>query len=234
MTLKVYHVNKEETDTAHNRLVFVVGTTPATEEREKEMDYASPDRFLTVVDLDKSDRHEVVTVPTLADARHVCISRDGMFALISYGDQNCVELWRVQDRFGNLQLVFCTRFTPPEQGTPDRKGGTGAAISGKARFCGELDAWAMATDGRSDIYIWHRATGQLLRTLRGAQYQDQFPDCGSISTVTSRMLRDYQMSLIVVSASTEGGVIMWEDSEMETQTQGEPPSGTVDRSAKTS
>lgn len=89
---------------------------------------------IPVVDLDKPSSHVVVTAPTLADARHVCISVDGMFALISYGDENCAELWRVQDGEGNIQLVFCTRFTPPDHDMPDREGSTRAVISGKARF----------------------------------------------------------------------------------------------------
>ncbi|KAG8925021.1 hypothetical protein FRC01_010780 [Tulasnella sp. 417] len=184
---------------------------------------ARPDELQSLrpllVDLDKPDWHDVDTAPTLADARHVCISEDGIFALISYGDENGAELWRVREQSGTVRLVFCTRFTPPNP--PAREGDRRAVISGKARFCGESDAWAVATDGRSDIYIWHRATGQLLRTLRGAQYRDQFPDCGSINAVTSRMLRDFKASFIVVSASTEGGVIMWEDPEGEAQTQGE-------------
>lgn len=183
----------------------VSGSTTITKKHGKRPNGTFAERWVMIVlDLNNPDHPIVATAPTLASARHICVSQDGIFALVSYEDANCAELWRVQDRSKNLQLVFRARFAPPDCG----KGGTPVKISGKARFCGEEDAWVMATDSRLDIHIWHRATGQLLHTLRGDSIRSKFPDCGSISTITSRMLHDCRIPMTVVSACTEG-VIIW-------------------------
>lgn len=74
----------------------------------------------------------VAQAPTLADARNICVSRDGRFALISYGDGNCPELWRLRDLKGNMELLFRGRFAP--HGPEAREGNTEDARFVKACF----------------------------------------------------------------------------------------------------
>lgn len=76
------------------------------------------------------------TVPSteavlLADARHICVSREGSFALVSYGNGDFPQLWQIQDRIGTIQLELCREYAPPRSSSSSHEL---PKISGKARF----------------------------------------------------------------------------------------------------
>lgn len=170
---------------------------------------AIPERRLMVIDADTNACFAEASI--LADARHICVSREGSFALVSYDNGDCPELWQLQDRHGIIQLELCRGYAPLSLSSSDREGSVQHTISGKARFCGESDEWVMATNGRSEIYIWDRATGHQLHTLQGTQILSKWPEYGStISTITSKTISDCKMNLTVVSTCTNGGVVIWE------------------------
>ncbi|KIO25401.1 hypothetical protein M407DRAFT_25304 [Tulasnella calospora MUT 4182] len=165
----------------------------------------------SVIDLDAvGGGRSVAEAPTLAEARHICVSKDGQHAIVSYADGSCPELWKLRDRAGKMQLLFRGRFTPMDPETTQRNGDPSPATAGKARFCGKSDEWVMATDGQSHIYIWDRYSRHLLHTLKGSQIRAKFENYSDISAVTSTVKHDRKASPIVVSACTKGGVIVWE------------------------
>lgn len=88
-----------------------------------------------VIDLDAvGGGRSVAEAPTLADARHICVSKDGHHAIISYADGSYPELWKLRDKSGKMQLLFRGRFTPMDPGATQRNGDPIPTTSGKARF----------------------------------------------------------------------------------------------------
>ncbi|KAG9040805.1 hypothetical protein FS837_013066 [Tulasnella sp. UAMH 9824] len=178
-----------------------------------------------VIDLDAAGGgRSVAEAPTLADARHICVSKDGHHAIISYADGSCPEVWKLRNKSGKMQLLFRGRFTPMDPGATQRNGDPIPTTSGKARFCGKSDEWVMATDGQSNIYIWDRFSRHLVHTLKGSQIGAKFENYSDISAVTSTVKRNRKASPIVVSACTRGGVVVWEYPD-EQEAHVEPGSG---------
>ncbi|KIO17627.1 hypothetical protein M407DRAFT_227814 [Tulasnella calospora MUT 4182] len=155
----------------------------------------------------------VAETSILAAARHICVSRDGKFALVSYDNGYCPELWQLRDDQGNFGLELWRDYAPPD---PSSSGGaTEHGISGKAHFCGESDEWVMATNGQSDIFIWDRDMGHLQHVLKGTEIRSKGSKYdGSITFITSKMINDSNKSMIsVVSTGRNGGVVIWECSD---------------------
>lgn len=85
---------------------------------------------------DGKQRRSVAVAPILAKARHLCVSSNGQFALVSYRDGDPPELWRLRSQSGRPQLVFRGRFFAPQapEKSSTSEGPTGHTVSGKARF----------------------------------------------------------------------------------------------------
>lgn len=167
--------------------------------------------------IDKQQRR-VAAAPILAKARHLCVSSNGQFALVSYRDGDPPELWRLRSQSGIPQLVFRGRFFTPQTLEKSENTSKAPTVSGKARFCGESDKWVMATDGKSNIYIWDRVSRQLLHTLKGSQIKEKFKHFSGINTITSAR-KDSQGGLLIVSECTEGGVVIWEESAAQAESK---------------
>ncbi|KAG8996738.1 hypothetical protein FRB90_012654, partial [Tulasnella sp. 427] len=110
---------------------------------------ALAEHCLMIIRLESTLSQHVVLAkaPTLADARHICVSGDGNFALISYRDKNGPSLWRLQEGDGNMRLIFRGRYSPHDPESRESSSDAENTVSGKAQFCGTSDEWVMATDG---------------------------------------------------------------------------------------
>ncbi|KAG8930057.1 hypothetical protein FRC01_003353 [Tulasnella sp. 417] len=93
---------------------------------------ALAERRLMVIDADSDACFAEASI--LADARHICVSQEGSFALVSYANGDCPELWQLQDSQGEIQLELCRGYAPPSASSPDREVGGQHSVSGKARF----------------------------------------------------------------------------------------------------
>ncbi|KAG8903723.1 hypothetical protein FRC01_009014, partial [Tulasnella sp. 417] len=95
----------------------------------------------------------------LADANRVAVNRTGMFGLL-------------RDSKDRVRLELCRVYAPATKGSTDHKQAATSGIVGKAHFGGEADEWVIACNGENEIYVWDRATGHMLHTLRSTQIQE--------------------------------------------------------------
>ncbi|KIO25365.1 hypothetical protein M407DRAFT_210637 [Tulasnella calospora MUT 4182] len=163
-----------------------------------------------LMDLDAP--RSIAQAPILADARNICVSRNGRFAVISYGDGSWPELWQLRDLKGRMQLLFRGTFAP--QGPQAQE-----EICAKERDplrpvaflnSGNSDKWVMATDGYSNMYIWHRVTRYLLHTLEPeADIDSHLKNHSSIHSITSTTMGESGGGMIVVSTCERGGGTIW-------------------------
>lgn len=70
----------------------------------------------------------------LSDAQHVAVSRDGKFALISYGGGTPPELWELPSPQNKTGLELRKVYNQVVSKNTDQKGATSIGIVGKARF----------------------------------------------------------------------------------------------------
>lgn len=75
-------------------------------------------------------------------------------------------------------------------------------------------------DLESNIYIWDRASRQPLHALGEKQIRDKFKLYSSISTITSPR-RSRQAGLVIASTCIEGGIIIWEEPAVSTESGSE-------------
>ncbi|KAG8955140.1 hypothetical protein FRC04_009597 [Tulasnella sp. 424] len=165
---------------------------------------AKPEGRLVVYDMDWNGQEHSVEVSILADTRGVAANRNGMFGLLSFGDGSFPELWQLRNSKGRVRLELCRLYAPATRGSPGR-------VAGKAHFGGESDEWVIACDGENEIYVWDRITGHMLHTLRSAQIR-QFAgslNAYDIATFACRTTKDNTTEMMLASASSSGGVIIW-------------------------
>ncbi|KAG8991861.1 hypothetical protein FRB90_001203, partial [Tulasnella sp. 427] len=137
-----------------NEFVLLVGTmrdegTSVRQSQRPTSALAEHCLMIIRVDLETSQHVVLAKAPTLADARHICVSGDGNFALISYRDKNGPTLWRLQDQDQDrkMRLIFRGRYSPNDPEPRESSSDAENTVSGKAQFCGTSDEWVMATDG---------------------------------------------------------------------------------------
>lgn len=71
-------------------------------------------------------------IPVWGDAQNVTVSRDGQFALVSYGSTAPPELWRIEiTKDGSVDLDLCRMYSPAT-GSGDE--GVACDLVGHARF----------------------------------------------------------------------------------------------------
>lgn len=145
----------------------------------------------------------------LNDAQHVAVSRDGLFALVSYADA-FPELWTLPNTQNKTKLELSQRYiwSPVLSKNADQKSVTPSGVAGKARFGGEYDEWVIASNGVNEIYVWDRITGHLLQTLRADQILGIAGHHVDIAAVTCRVLNK-GTAILMASASSSGKVVIW-------------------------
>lgn len=64
----------------------------------------------------------------------------------------------------------------------------------------------------NEIYVWDRATGHMLHTLRSTQIQEFSSSLNvyDIATFTCRVVQGNTTGMLLASASRSGGVIIWQ------------------------
>ncbi|KAG8955142.1 hypothetical protein FRC04_009599 [Tulasnella sp. 424] len=193
---------------------------------------AKPERRLVVYDMDwngegQAQARASVEASILADTQGVAVTRNGMFGLLSYGDGSFPELWQLRDSKDRVRLELCRVYAPSTTGSSDQKKAMSPRVVGKAHFGGETDEWVIACNGENEIYVWDRATGHMLHTLRSTQIQEFASDLNAydLATFACRTVRDNTTGMMLASASTSGGVIIWQSpSDREAQS---PASGSL-------
>ncbi|KAF7968597.1 hypothetical protein HWV62_30047 [Athelia sp. TMB] len=104
--------------------------------------------------------------PVMHDVRDITITKNGLFALISYEDKAPPQLWRIEmvkDREDpsivtarlNLRHTFMPK-VPID-------------FAGPSYFGGKDDQLVLCAGKAGDIHIWHRTSGALLRHIRGQE-----------------------------------------------------------------
>ncbi|KAG8975910.1 hypothetical protein FRC05_004841 [Tulasnella sp. 425] len=100
-----------------------------------------PQRRIIVYDIE----HTKVSaeVPVWGEAQHITVSRNGRFALVSYGSTAPPELWHIRiSATGNVSLELCHMYLPTPKAGVDE--GT-CEFVGRASFGGDLDEYVVAT-----------------------------------------------------------------------------------------
>ncbi|KIO25425.1 hypothetical protein M407DRAFT_25224 [Tulasnella calospora MUT 4182] len=175
---------------------------------------AKPERRLIgkVYDMDRNSVQAPIEASILTDANRVAVNRNGMFGLVSYGDGSLPELWQLRDSRGRARLELCRVYAPATTGSTDNKRAAAPGVVGKAHFGGESDEWVIACNGENEIYVWDRATGHMLHTLRSTEIQEFSGTLNAydIATFTCRVVQDSTTGMLLASASRSGGVIIWQ------------------------
>lgn len=79
-----------------------------------------------------------------------------------------------------------------------------------SHICSCTNAWPWTSE--NEIYVWDRATGHMLHTLRSTQIQEFASDLNAydLATFACRTVKDNTTGMMLASASTSGGVIIWQ------------------------
>ncbi|KIO25454.1 hypothetical protein M407DRAFT_8421 [Tulasnella calospora MUT 4182] len=125
--------------------------------------YRSPRSALPIYDID--NQRVSAVVPVWGDARHVTVSRNGKFALISYAAPVPPELWRIRVfSQGSVSLELCHMYLPPPatlEGAPST-----TEFVGQARFGGDSDEYIVAATKKGEVYIWDTQSSQLCHVAK--------------------------------------------------------------------
>ncbi|KAG8975911.1 hypothetical protein FRC05_004842 [Tulasnella sp. 425] len=107
-------------------------------------------------------------VPIWGKAQHVTVSRNGMFALISYAAPTPPELWEITPSAEeNVSLRLCHMYLPT---TGAAEGTTSLTeFVGQARFGGDADEYVVATTRSGEVYIWDAHSSELCHVIKDAR-----------------------------------------------------------------
>ncbi|KAG9049963.1 hypothetical protein FS837_008313 [Tulasnella sp. UAMH 9824] len=114
---------------------------------------------------DIDNQRVLAVVPVWGDARHVTVSRNGKFALISYAAPVPPELWRIRILAqGTVSLELCHMYIPP---SATSEGATSTPeVVGQARFGGDSDEYIVLASKKGEVYIWDAHSSQLCHVIK--------------------------------------------------------------------
>ncbi|KAG8929538.1 hypothetical protein FRC01_004188 [Tulasnella sp. 417] len=133
-------------------------------------DEVQPQRRILIYDID--NQRIAAVVPVWGEARHVTVSRNSKFALVSYAAPAPPELWQIRiSEQGAVSLELYHLYLPPT-GTSHTEGTQATTVTefvGQARFGGEEDEYVVATTKRGEVYIWDTHSSHPCHVVKDAR-----------------------------------------------------------------
>ncbi|KIO25453.1 hypothetical protein M407DRAFT_210621 [Tulasnella calospora MUT 4182] len=136
-------------------------------------DEVQPQRRILIYDIDNG--RVAAVVPVWGEARHVSVSRNGKYALVSYAAPAPPELWQIRiSEQGAVSLELYHLYLPPTV-TPHAEGTASTTeFVGQAHFgvfwgSGEEDEYVVATTKKGEVYIWEAHSSQLCHVVKDAR-----------------------------------------------------------------
>ncbi|KIO23691.1 hypothetical protein M407DRAFT_26893 [Tulasnella calospora MUT 4182] len=130
-------------------------------------DDVQPQRRILIYDID--NQRVAAVVPVWGDARHVSVSRNGKYALVSYAAAAPPELWRIRisEQGSGAASLELYHLYLPTTGTTHTEGiASTTEFVGQARFGGEEDEYVVATTKKGEVYIWDTYSSELCHFVK--------------------------------------------------------------------
>lgn len=157
-----------------------------------------PQRRIIIYDL----MHRKITteVPIWGEAQYITVSRNGRFALVSYGSTSPPELWFIGTSATSMAL--CHIYLPPS--TYRASEGT-CGFVGRASFGGASDEYVVATTKDGYIYVWASASTKVCLATHDPETRDKHGEITAMTWVSPSK----RTSPLFACGTTGGGVVLW-------------------------
>ncbi|KZV98127.1 WD40 repeat-like protein [Exidia glandulosa HHB12029] len=182
---------------------FAVATLEQTNDGMKPVKARAEKRILVY---DRLEKVLEIQVPILQDVRHISLTRDNNFAILSYDRkaslrflasssllihmQSPPQLWKIHIVADDARLNLHLTYMPKED----------TDFTGPSYFGGRNDQFVICASKAGDIHIWHRETGILLRHI---MTQDE-------ESLTCIAWNDNAKTAMFATGSHEGSVLLWQ------------------------
>ncbi|KIO23681.1 hypothetical protein M407DRAFT_26884 [Tulasnella calospora MUT 4182] len=144
-----------------------------------------------------------VEVPLRGHVRHVTVSKNGRFVLVSYKG-GAPELWHIEIEAGKVILELCHLYVP----NPEPKDGSAAndfAVQTRACFGGDCDEFVVVGTKKGEIYIWDCISSQLGHAVEDVYQGNARGDASAISWCPTN--KDRKVPLF--ACGIQDGVLIW-------------------------
>ncbi|KAG8955144.1 hypothetical protein FRC04_009602 [Tulasnella sp. 424] len=143
-------------------------------------------------------------VPVWGDAQHIAVSRNGKFALVSYGSTAPPELWNIRiPASGNVSLELCHIYRATSNAGVDE---STRELVGRASFGGDSDEYVVATTKDGHVYVWECASSQLCHSIKNVQDKTTNGEVTGVSWCPSNGDRSFPL---LACGTTDGELVVW-------------------------
>lgn len=171
-----------------------------------------PQRRIIICDINK----EIVAaaVPVRSEARHVTVSRNGRFALISYGPSCPPELWHIETSSdGRVLLELCHMYL---QNSGQGDEGGPVDLVGQARFGGDCDEYVVVVTRNGEVYVWDCLSSHLCHKVKDIRVSESPSKAIGISWCSTNDERKFPL---FACGMDDGSLVIWQGSDTEAGTE---------------